>query len=167
MNKTCDVAIFTEKLAPTSSAISLTSARFAHCSSSVRFCLPISQEAKPHCGLRYNLSRGMYFAASWIRAITACFILQLRLLCGNHSENHFICPLSDFCKRRKATGAFIIKLQINRRCDIFFAEQNVRPRSHRGHCWHKLNGNCPCRQWVVMLIPSGAPLLITWLLISL
>ena len=42
----------------TSSAISFTNASFAHCSSSVSL-LPISQEAKPHCGLRYSLSRGM------------------------------------------------------------------------------------------------------------
>ena len=47
----------------TSSAISLTSLSFAHCSSSVSL-LPISQEAKPHCGLRQSLSSGTYFAAS-------------------------------------------------------------------------------------------------------
>lgn len=35
----------------TSSAISFTNFSFAHCSSSVNL-LPISQEAKPHCGLR-------------------------------------------------------------------------------------------------------------------
>ena len=51
------------------------------------------------------------------------FILQLRLLCGNQSENHFL-SASDFCKRRKATGSFIIKLQIIGTY-IFFAEQNV------------------------------------------
>ena len=42
----------------TSSAISLTSASFAHCSSSVSL-FPISQEAKPHCGERYRRSRSM------------------------------------------------------------------------------------------------------------
>ena len=47
----------------TSSAISFTSASFAHCSSSVSL-FPISQEANPHCGLKYSRSRGMYFAAS-------------------------------------------------------------------------------------------------------
>ena len=47
----------------TSSAISLTSLSFAHCSSSVSL-LPISQEAKPHCGLRQSLSSETYFAAS-------------------------------------------------------------------------------------------------------
>ena len=39
----------------TFSAISLTSFNFAHCSSSVSL-LPISQEAKPHCGLRQRRS---------------------------------------------------------------------------------------------------------------
>lgn len=42
----------------TSSAISFTSLIFAHCSSSVNL-LPISQEAKPHCGLRHRRSSGM------------------------------------------------------------------------------------------------------------
>ena len=39
----------------TSSAISFTSFNFAHCSSTVSL-LPISQEAKPHCGLRQRRS---------------------------------------------------------------------------------------------------------------
>lgn len=41
-----------------------------HCSSSVSLLL-ISQEAKPHCGLRQRRSSGIYFSASWMRAITA------------------------------------------------------------------------------------------------
>lgn len=53
----------------TSSAISFTSLSFAHCSSSVSL-LPISQDANPHCGLKYKRSSGTYFAASWILAIT-------------------------------------------------------------------------------------------------
>lgn len=55
----------------TSSATSFTSRSFAHCSSSVSL-LPISQEANPHWGLKYNLSSGMYFAASWILSMTSC-----------------------------------------------------------------------------------------------
>lgn len=47
----------------TSSAISFTSFNFAHCCSSVNL-LPISQEANPHCGLKYKRSSGIYFAAS-------------------------------------------------------------------------------------------------------
>ena len=47
----------------TSLAISFTSASFAHCCFSVSL-FPISQEAKPHCGLKYRRSSGTYFAAS-------------------------------------------------------------------------------------------------------
>ena len=54
----------------TFSAISLTSFNFAHCSSSVSL-LPISQEAKPHCGLKQSLSREIYLAASYILLITS------------------------------------------------------------------------------------------------
>ena len=50
-------------LPQTSSATSFTSLIFAHCSSSVSL-LPISQEANPHCGLKYRRSSGTYFAAS-------------------------------------------------------------------------------------------------------
>lgn len=42
--------------------------------------LPISQEAKPHCGLRQRRSSGIYFSASWMRAITKHFpTLTVRL----------------------------------------------------------------------------------------
>ena len=47
----------------TSSAISLISLSFIHCSSSVSL-FPISHDANPHWGLKYSLSRGTYFAAS-------------------------------------------------------------------------------------------------------
>ena len=53
----------------TSSAISFTSFNFSHCCSSVSL-FPISQDAKPHCGLRYRRSSGTYFAASLILWIT-------------------------------------------------------------------------------------------------
>ena len=53
----------------TSFDISLTKSTFAHCSASVSL-LPISHDAKPHCGLRLKRSRGMYLAASCMRAIT-------------------------------------------------------------------------------------------------
>ena len=53
----------------TSSAISFTSFNFSHCSSSVSL-LPISQDANPHCGLKYRRSSGTYFSASWILAMT-------------------------------------------------------------------------------------------------
>lgn len=52
----------------TSLAILCTNAILAHCSSSVSL-LPISQDAKPHCGLRQSCSKGMYFAASCMRWI--------------------------------------------------------------------------------------------------
>ena len=55
----------------TFSAIFLTSLNLAHCSSSVSL-FPISHEAKPHCGLKHNLSSGIYFAASFILSITVC-----------------------------------------------------------------------------------------------
>ena len=47
----------------TSSAISLTSLSLAHCCSSVNL-LPISHEAKPHWGLKYKRSKGIYLVAS-------------------------------------------------------------------------------------------------------
>lgn len=47
----------------TSFAISTTSRTFAHCSSSVSL-LPISHEAKPHCGDKYRRSSGTYLEAS-------------------------------------------------------------------------------------------------------
>lgn len=53
----------------TSSAISLTNFTLAHCCSSVNL-FPISHEAKPHCGLRHKFSKGTYWLASLIRAIT-------------------------------------------------------------------------------------------------
>ena len=48
--------------AHTSSAISFTSFNLAHCSSSVNL-LPISHDAKPHCGLKDSLSKSIYSAA--------------------------------------------------------------------------------------------------------
>jgi len=53
----------------TSSAISFTNFIFAHCCSSVNL-FPISQEAHPHCGLKYNLSKETYLDASFILFIT-------------------------------------------------------------------------------------------------
>ena len=53
----------------TSSAISFTSASFAHCCSSVSL-FPISHEANPHCGLKHKRSSVMYFAACSILAFT-------------------------------------------------------------------------------------------------
>ncbi len=57
----------------------MTSLSLFHCSSSVSL-LPISQEAKPHCGLRQRRSSEIYFSASWMRAITKHFpTLTVRL----------------------------------------------------------------------------------------
>ena len=61
----------------TSSEMSFISFILAHCSSSVSL-LPISQEANPHCGLRYSLSRGTIFAASRIRLIIDCLSSSFR-----------------------------------------------------------------------------------------
>ena len=47
----------------TCSATWRTRRTFAHCSSSVSL-LPISHDAKPHCGERHRLSSGTYFSAS-------------------------------------------------------------------------------------------------------
>src|SRR5699024_60509 len=52
----------------TSSATSLTSLSFSHCSASVRM-FPSSVEANPHCGLMHNLSFGTYLEASSMRAL--------------------------------------------------------------------------------------------------
>lgn len=61
----------------TSSEMSFISFILAHCSSSVSL-LPISQEANPHCGLRYSLSRGTIFAASRIRLVMDCLSSSFR-----------------------------------------------------------------------------------------
>lgn len=98
--------------------------------------------SKPHCGLRYNLSRGMYFAASWIRAITAslfsncgCFVVI--------SPRTTFCPL-PILQEAQSHRSVHHQTPDNRHLH-FLRRTKRRPRSHRGHCWHKLNGNCPCR----------------------
>ena len=75
----------------TSFAISFTSFNFAHCSSSVSL-LPISQEAKPHCGLKYKRSNGTYFAASWILAITSSFFSNAGDLVVTSPRTTFLSP---------------------------------------------------------------------------
>ena len=74
-HKTIEKSVWRDGLAgcrvypQTSFDISLTKSTFAHCSASVSL-LPISHDAKPHCELRLKRSRGMYLAASCMRAIT-------------------------------------------------------------------------------------------------
>src|SRR5699024_2039169 len=67
----------------TSSATSLISSSFSHCSLSVR-SLPSSVDANPHCGLRHNLSLSIYLAASSMRP----FISSLSSSSGNLEENN-------------------------------------------------------------------------------
>ena len=75
----------------TSFAISFTSFNFAHCSSTVSL-LPISHEAKPHCGLKYKRSNGTYFAASWILAITSSFFSNAGDLVVTSPRTTFLSP---------------------------------------------------------------------------
>ena len=77
----------------TSSAISFTRDSFAHCCASVSL-LPISQLAKPHWGLRHRRSRGIYLAASWMRAITAALSSSSGRLVVTRPSTTFFSPLT-------------------------------------------------------------------------
>lgn len=103
----------------TSSAISFTSLSFAHCSSSVSL-LPISQDANPHCGLKYKRSSGTYFAASWILADYFFFVFQFRCL-GCYKSKYDLLIAGYLCKWCKSAGSLVVIFQII--CIyIFFSE---------------------------------------------
>lgn len=122
----------------TSSAISLTSFNFAHCSSSVSL-LPISQEAKPHCGLKQSLSREIYLAASYILLITS-------FLSSSLGDLVVIKPKTTFCQQIPLQAA---RMSLNARHHIqeevrqhFLLQIHSLPQGRKRRLRKMLNDNC-------------------------
>ena len=123
----------------TSSEISLTRSIFAHCSASVSL-LPISQEAKPHRGLRLSRSRGIYLAAYPDAGDDRSLIFQYRRFGGYQTQHHLL-AISHILQRLETTRTLISHTP-DRRYLHLHERRDKEPRHRRHPWWHSRNDNC-------------------------